>query len=210
MRKTTWTILIYTAAMGGLALAVKDISTCEPDDLYCGIGEAVLKTGALAAIFVLWIVGLIVLAIVWFRTRPSELGSRGARGQRVAPLMRATCDRRALAACVRDVGPEGDATVVLRAHDEGIDVELQRREAAHLPVTTLRTTTLPGAVREAGTVTVRAAAFADALGALSGDDVSLTAQAAALRLRDSATGITVTVIAHGEGHVAEPPASIVG
>jgi len=72
-RKMTWAILIWTGffilwAYGGLS----GVAPCANSDSGCQAGTAIGGALAVSFLFFLWIVGFIVLSIVWFMTRPKS------------------------------------------------------------------------------------------------------------------------------------------
>ena len=74
-RKMSWLILVFSGIM--LALLVTSLSASDPDcppniancDAY-NAGADVGQGLATVLIFVVWLIGFLVLAVIWFMTRP--------------------------------------------------------------------------------------------------------------------------------------------
>lgn len=77
-RKMTWTILIWTflflvwGISGASAVSNSCVGRTGDDLSICQAGTAIGGGIGLTLIFGLWFVGFIVLALVWFMSRPKE------------------------------------------------------------------------------------------------------------------------------------------
>lgn len=76
-RKMTWAILVWTALMAVWAIAGAASNNCgsQKGDQYLSAHDAQAACAAgtgigVALIFFLWFIGFIILAIVWFMSRP--------------------------------------------------------------------------------------------------------------------------------------------
>jgi hypothetical protein len=87
----TWTILVWTAlfALWGIsaggALSNRCVGLTGDDLSVCQAGTAIGGGIGLTFIFMLWFIGFIVLAIVWFMSRPKNMVIvYGPAGQQVS------------------------------------------------------------------------------------------------------------------------------
>jgi hypothetical protein len=89
-RKMTWALVVWTVLMAvwllsGLSSASNNCGGLSGADLTaCQAGTAIGGGLAVTALFVIWLIGFIVLSIVWFMTRPrSNVTVYGPSGQQV-------------------------------------------------------------------------------------------------------------------------------
>lgn len=77
-RKMTWTILVFSGLMLAWAIAGTTTEVCgeyapgSADREACELGEDIGTGIGVALIFGLWLVGFLVLSIVWFMSRPRQ------------------------------------------------------------------------------------------------------------------------------------------
>lgn len=86
----SWAILIWTAlflvwGVGGASSISNNCAGLTGNDLAaCRAGTAIGGGLGLSIIFMLWFIGFVVLAIIWFATRPrSNVTVYGPQGQQV-------------------------------------------------------------------------------------------------------------------------------
>lgn len=84
-RKATWLIILWTGLFLYLAFSPTMVTTaCPAGDPTCAAAAAVAVGIAISMLFGVWFVGFIILAIIWFMTRPSHnVEVFGPSGQRV-------------------------------------------------------------------------------------------------------------------------------
>lgn len=89
-RKTTWALIVWTAVFGlwaasGIGALGESCAGLTGDDRsICEAGTAIGGGIGLTLIAGLWFVGFVVLAIIWFMTRPREtVEVYGPNGQHV-------------------------------------------------------------------------------------------------------------------------------
>lgn len=69
-RKMTWAILIFSGLMLAWMISAGGASAdCPPGDDACALGEDVGRGIAGTLIFGLWLVGFLILSVIWFMTR---------------------------------------------------------------------------------------------------------------------------------------------
>ncbi len=72
-RKMSWLIIVFTAVMAiWIVSAVASETGCPPDVANCAAYQvgADIGTGvAVTLLFVIWLIGFFVLAVIWFMTR---------------------------------------------------------------------------------------------------------------------------------------------
>jgi hypothetical protein len=86
----TWAILIWTVLMAlwlasGLSATANNCAGMTGSDLTaCQAGTAIGGGLAVSALFILWLIGFVILSIIWFMTRPrSNVTVYGPNGQQV-------------------------------------------------------------------------------------------------------------------------------
>jgi hypothetical protein len=90
LRKASWAIVIFTALMAlwivsGVSGASNNCAGMTGDQLTtCQAGTAIGGGIAVTLLFMIWFVGFVVLAIVWFMSRPKDnVTVFGPAGQQV-------------------------------------------------------------------------------------------------------------------------------
>lgn len=75
-RKMTWVLVIFTVLMGAWIVAgMGNTVECPPDVTNCDAYRAGATVGqglGVAVLFGVWLIGFLILSIIWFMTRPAR------------------------------------------------------------------------------------------------------------------------------------------
>ena len=84
-RKMTWTILIWTVVMGVWIVGGGSAASSTPTSNDAEAVGVAIGTGiGVTMLFMLWFIGFIILALIWFMSRPkNNVAVFGPQGQQV-------------------------------------------------------------------------------------------------------------------------------